>query len=64
MKRDEMLEIVSELLTVLYSKNVTLVEAESIAYMFNERVKKEIVVSGECYKSTGTFKESPSVRGT
>lgn len=59
-----MLEIVSELLTVLYSKNVTLVEAESIAYMFNERVKKEIAVSGECYKSTGTFKESPSVRGT
>lgn len=64
MKRDEMLEIVSELLTVLYSKNVTLVEAESIAYMFNERVKKEIAVSGECYKSTGTFKESPSVRET
>ncbi len=64
MKRDEMLEIVSELLTVLYSKNVTLVEAESIAYMFNERVKKEIAAAGECYKSTGTFKESPSVRGT
>ena len=43
MKRDEMLEIVSELLAVLYGKNVTLMEAESIAYIFNERVKKEIV---------------------
>ena len=59
MKRDEMLEIVSELLTVLYSKNVTLMQAESIAYMFNERVKKEIAVTGECYKRTGTFKKAP-----
>ena len=50
MKRDGMLEILTELLTVLYSKNVTLMEAESIAYMFNERVKKEIAVTGECYK--------------
>ena len=64
MKRGKMLEIVSELLIVLYSKNVTLADAESIAYMFNERVKKEITVAGECYKSTGTFKEIPSVRGT
>ena len=59
MKRDGMLEIVSELLTVLYSKNVTLMEAESIAYMFNERVKKEIAVTGEFYKRTGTFKKAP-----
>ena len=59
MKRDGMLEIVSELLTVLYSKNVTLMEAESIAYMFNERVKKEIAVTGECYKRTGAFKKAP-----
>ena len=50
MKRDEMLEIVSELLTVLYGKNVTLMEAESIAYMFNERVKKEIAAEGEHYQ--------------
>lgn len=64
MKRDEMLEIVSELLDVLYCKNVTLMEAESIAYIFNERVKKEIVAAGECYKNSGTFKKSPSVRGT
>ena len=59
MKRDEMLKIVSELLTVLYDKNVTLADAESIAYMFNERVKKEITVAGECYKSTGTLKKAP-----
>ena len=57
MKRDEMLKIVSELLTVLYGKNVTLMEAESIAYMFNERVKKEIAAEGEHYKNTGTFKD-------
>ena len=59
MKRYEMLEIVSELLTVLYGKNVTLAEAESIAYMFNERVKKEIVIAGDSYKRTGTFKKAP-----
>lgn len=59
MKRDEILEMVSELLTVLYSKNVTLMEAESIAYVFNEQVKKEIIAAGERYKSTGTFKKAP-----
>ena len=59
MKRDEMLKIVSELLTVLYGKNVTLMEAESIAYMFNERVKKEIAAEGEHYKNTGPFKKAP-----
>lgn len=62
MKRDEMLKIVSELLTVLYGKNVTMMEAESIAYMFNEQVKKEIITAGEHYKRLGTFKKSPSVR--
>lgn len=59
MKRDEMLEIVSELLAVLYGKNVTMMEAESIAYMFNEQVKKEIITAGECYKNSGTFKKVP-----
>lgn len=59
MKRDEMLKIVSELLTVLCNKNVTLVEAESIAYLFNEQVKKEIIAAGERYKSTGIFKKVP-----
>ena len=59
MKRGEMLEIVSELLTVLYGKNVTLADAESIAYMFNERVKKEIIAAGERYKGTGTFEKAP-----
>lgn len=58
MKRDEMLKIVSELLTVLYDKKVTLVDAESIAYMFNEQVKKEIITAGEHYKRTGTFKKA------
>ena len=53
MDRNEMMAIVSELLSVLSGKNVSLVEAEAIAFLFNKEVEEKSATQLDHYKKTG-----------
>lgn len=56
MDRSEMMAIVSELLSVLSGKKVSLVEAETIAFLFNKEVEEKSATQLDHYKKTGTFR--------
>ena len=56
MDRNEMMAIVSELLSVLSGKKVSLVEAETIAFLFNKEVEEKSAIQLDYYKKTGTFR--------
>lgn len=56
MNRNEMLAIVSELLSVLNGKEVSLSEAKSIAYLFREEVEKKSAAQLDSYEKVGTFR--------
>ena len=56
MYKSEMMAVVSELLSVLEGKKVSLVDAESIAYMFHKEVEEKSAIQLDYYKKTGTFR--------
>jgi hypothetical protein len=54
--RNEMMAVISELLSVLNSKKVSLVDAEAIAYLFHKEVEEKSATQLDHYKKTGTFR--------
>lgn len=56
MYKSEMMAVVSELLSVLEGKKVSLVEAETIAFLFNKEVEEKSATQLDHYKKTGTFR--------
>lgn len=54
--KSEMMAVVSELLSVLEGKKVSLVDAESIAYLFHKEVEEKSATQLDYYKKTGTFR--------
>lgn len=56
MNRNEMMAVVSELLSVLDGKKVSLVDAEAIAFLFHKEVEEKSATQLDHYKKTGTFR--------
>ena len=56
MYKSEMMAVVSELLSVLEGKKVSLVDAETIAYLFHKEVEEKSATQLDYYKKTGTFR--------
>lgn len=56
MYKSEMMVVVSELLSVLETKKVSLVDAESIAYLFHKEVEEKSATQLDHYKKTGAFR--------
>ena len=54
--RNGRMMIVSELLSVLNGKEVSLTEAKSIAHLFREEVEKKSAAQLDRYEKAGTFR--------
>ena len=54
--RNEMMAVISELLSVLNSKKVSLVDAEAIAYLFHKEEDEKSATQLDHYKKPATFR--------
>ena len=60
MERNQMLEIATELMSILEEKKVTPIDAENISFILAERIKEENDKEKKKYMVNGVFKMSPS----